>query len=89
VKVFHVTQGNDAAYAFQEIHSVSTDMKPVTLLGDVLALADSRSQTALWNWKDGTYSILRHFTEESAYIQVRCRTLTNQLIAREFIKPSA
>ena len=85
VKVFHVAQGIDTTYAFQEIYSVATDMKPVTLLGDVLTLADSRSQTAIWNWKDGTYAILQHFIEEFSYIQVRFSNLTNQLSTRAFV----
>jgi hypothetical protein len=71
VKVFHVVQGLDTTYTFQEMYSVATDMKPITLLGDVLALDDSRSRTTLWNWKEGTYATLRDSTGEASYIQVR------------------
>ncbi|KAK0237325.1 hypothetical protein EDD85DRAFT_770504 [Armillaria nabsnona] len=41
-----------------EIHSVDTDLRPVTLSGDVIALDDDVSQTVIYNWK----------SEERAYL---------------------
>lgn len=42
------------------LFSVSTSFRPITLQGDLLALSDDVSQTAIWNWRKGTYATLRH-----------------------------
>jgi hypothetical protein len=44
-------------------------MKPVTLIRDLLALSDDISQTAIWNWKIGSYAILQHANEGAVMLQ--------------------
>jgi len=46
-------------------------MKPVTLMGDLLALSDNISQTAIWNWRIGSYAILQHEHNDVVVLQVR------------------
>ncbi|SJL10799.1 uncharacterized protein ARMOST_14193 [Armillaria ostoyae] len=41
-----------------EIHSINTDLHPVNLTGDLMALSDDRSKTVINNWKTGAHANL-------------------------------
>ncbi|KAF9477998.1 hypothetical protein BDN70DRAFT_896079 [Pholiota conissans] len=59
----------DSTCLLKRLFSVDTTMKPVTLVGDLIALTDDTAQTAIWNWKEGTYAILEHPTNNPTLIQ--------------------
>ncbi|KAF8148396.1 hypothetical protein B0H34DRAFT_736837 [Crassisporium funariophilum] len=60
VKVLCLHEGSRGSFSLREVYSVDTDMKVMTLVGESLALSDDVSQTAIWNWKNGTYALLQH-----------------------------
>ncbi|KAF8148401.1 hypothetical protein B0H34DRAFT_668655 [Crassisporium funariophilum] len=60
VKVLCLDEGSKGSFSLREVYSVGTRMKVMTLVGELLALSDAVSQTALWNWKNGTYALLQH-----------------------------
>jgi len=49
-------------------------MRPVSLSGEILALADPSTQTAIQNWKDGTRAILRIPDDDISSWRVRIET---------------
>ncbi|KAF8873177.1 hypothetical protein CPB84DRAFT_1854131 [Gymnopilus junonius] len=69
VKVLKLSFAENASYSLEELYSVDTDMKPITLAGDLLALSNDVSQTAIWNWREGTYAILEHSTDGPSIFQ--------------------
>ena len=60
IKVLHLRIQPGSIYDFEEMYTVDTSMKPVTLMRNLLALSDDISQTAIWNWQTGSYAILQH-----------------------------
>jgi len=50
---------------------MNTDMKPMTLMQDFLALSDDIAQTVILNWQIGSYAVLQHTNDGSAISQVR------------------
>ncbi|PPQ93506.1 hypothetical protein CVT25_005204, partial [Psilocybe cyanescens] len=58
------------------------DMKPVTMNGDILALNDDFSQTAIWNWRTGSYGLLRHLPEDPSVFQCTGCSCTNNPFPR-------
>jgi predicted Abi (CAAX) family protease len=63
VKVLHLRIQPGSTYCFEEMYTVDTPMKPVTLMRNLLALSDDISQTAIWNWQTGSYAILQHLQQ--------------------------
>ncbi|KAF9009566.1 hypothetical protein BDQ17DRAFT_1538976 [Cyathus striatus] len=50
--------------SLESITSVKTNFRPITLQGDLIAVSDEMSQTAIWNWKHNTYAILDQKQED-------------------------
>ncbi|KAJ3503747.1 hypothetical protein NLJ89_g8298 [Agrocybe chaxingu] len=64
VRLLSLDEGIDGPCTFREIYTVSTTMRPLKLVGYLLALSDETSQTAVWNWRNGTYAILENSIED-------------------------
>ncbi|PPQ94259.1 hypothetical protein CVT25_004915 [Psilocybe cyanescens] len=69
VRILSLKHGIGSKYSLQEMHVINFDMKPVTMNGDILALSDDFSQTAIWNWRTGSYGLLRHLPEDPSIFQ--------------------
>ncbi|KAF8956748.1 hypothetical protein BDZ97DRAFT_1825834 [Flammula alnicola] len=69
VKVLTLRREPDSTYSLEEMYSVDTTMKPTTLVGDLIALTDDVSQTAIWNWRDGTSAVLEHSIDSPSILQ--------------------
>ena len=69
VKVLHLRTQPGSTYDLEEVYTVDTLMKPMTLMGDLLALSDDISQTAIWNWRIGSYAILQHANDGAVMFQ--------------------
>ncbi|KIM35396.1 hypothetical protein M413DRAFT_449782 [Hebeloma cylindrosporum] len=69
VKILHLRSHPGCGYDFEEMYSVDTPMKPVTLVRDLLVLSDDISQTAIWNWRIGSYAILQHTNDSPTMLQ--------------------
>jgi len=70
VKILQIEEAPDSCCRFSEIYSVETSMKPMTLAGDILALSDEVSQSAIWNWRDGSCASLKHSADDLTVAQV-------------------
>jgi len=70
VKILQIEEAPDSSCRFSEIYSVETSMKPMTLAGDILALSDEVSQSAIWNWRDGSSASLKHSADDPTVAQV-------------------
>ncbi|KAF4612055.1 hypothetical protein D9613_003612 [Agrocybe pediades] len=56
-------------HSFGEIYSFESGMIPITLDGDLLALADVVSKAAIWNWRTGRYALLEHAIDNHSSLQ--------------------
>ncbi|KDR65832.1 hypothetical protein GALMADRAFT_260029 [Galerina marginata CBS 339.88] len=70
IKILCLKHDDILGYSFEELYSADTDMKPITLMGDFLALSNDISQTAVWNWQNGQYAILEHPIEDPSVTQL-------------------
>jgi len=71
IKVLHLRLQPGSTHDFEEMYTVDTPMKPVTLMRDLLALSDDISQTAIWNWQTGSYAVLQHENDGAVMLQAR------------------
>jgi hypothetical protein len=66
VDILAVEIGVDSTYHFRTLSTIQSNLKPVTLQGDLLAIGDDVARTMIWDWRAGTSAILEHQPEDLA-----------------------
>ncbi|KAH7928028.1 hypothetical protein BV22DRAFT_237197 [Leucogyrophana mollusca] len=59
VEILSINSVERSCPRFESVISMDTSHKPITLKGDLLALADNETETVIWNWKTQAYVMLR------------------------------
>jgi len=52
------------ASSLQTMRTIPSDLKPIKLHGDLLAISDDVSRTVIWDWRTGASAILQHLDNE-------------------------
>jgi hypothetical protein len=66
VEIMTVDIEVDGTYYFRTLNSLESNLKPVTLQGDLLAISDDVARTVMWDWRMDTSAILEHEPDHSA-----------------------
>jgi hypothetical protein len=72
----------DGTYHFRILNSIQSNLRPITLQGNLLAVSDDVARTVIWDWSAGTSAILEHRQDGfdvrviSQYTEFLCNFLT-------------
>ncbi|KAF8637532.1 hypothetical protein AX17_002758 [Amanita inopinata Kibby_2008] len=64
VYILSLKERDDGTVKFETVTSVVTRFMPMTLHGDILALSNDLTQTAIWNWRSNEYAMLHNTRDE-------------------------
>lgn len=72
VDIMSVDSNIDGTYHFRILNTIQSNLKPIALQGDLLAISDDAACTMIWDWRAGTSAILEHPPDDLAVWHSNC-----------------